>query len=51
MSVVAQAAYNRSRAKYEREKGTNATSKITDRIVVEEVDLERVALDRPLGWL
>jgi hypothetical protein len=49
--VAAQAAYHRSRAKHEQEEGINATSKIPNCIVLEEADLERVALDRTLGWL
>lgn len=48
-----QAAWNRMRIKYEKEaKDTNrGQSDVVDRIVVEDLDMERVALDRTLGRL
>lgn len=51
--VAGQAAYHRLRAKHEREEreGTSTPSEIADRVVVEESDMERVALDRTLGRL
>jgi hypothetical protein len=51
--VAGQAAYHRLRAKHEREEreGTSTRSEIADRVVVEESDMERVALDRTLGRL
>jgi hypothetical protein len=51
--VAGQAAYHRLRAKHEREEreGTSTPSEIADRVVVEEADMERVALDRTLGRL
>ena len=53
LTVAGQAAYHRLRTKYEKEikdGGKNITD-IADRIVVEETDMERVALDRTLGRL
>ena len=51
--VAGQAAYHRLRAKHEREDrdGTSTHSEIAERVVVEEADMERVALDRTLGRL
>lgn len=51
--VAGQAAYHRLRAKHEKEEreGTGANTGIADRVVVEEMDMERVALDRTLGRL
>jgi len=51
--IAGQAAYHRLRAKFEKEPkgGVNSTADIADRIVVEELDMERVALDRTLGRL
>jgi hypothetical protein len=51
--VAGQAAYHRLRAKHEREEreGISSPAEIADRVVVEEADMERVALDRSLGRL
>jgi hypothetical protein len=51
--VAGQAAYHRLRAKHEKEErdGTSIPAEIADRVVVEESDMERVALDRTLGRL
>ena len=51
--VAGQAAYHRLRAKHEREErdGTGTHADIADRVVVEDSDMERVALDRTLGRL
>ncbi|KAI1435173.1 hypothetical protein GGR50DRAFT_338457 [Xylaria sp. CBS 124048] len=51
--LAGQAALTRLRAKYEQElkDGTSLTATLSDRIVVEELDMERVALDRTLGRL
>jgi hypothetical protein len=51
--VAGQAAYHRLRAKHEKEErdGTSTQAEIADRVVVEESDMERVALDRTLGRL
>ncbi|GAP83131.1 hypothetical protein SAMD00023353_0401310 [Rosellinia necatrix] len=51
--VAGQAAINRLRAKYEKElkEGTRLSGDVCDRVVVEEADMERVALDRTLGRL
>ena len=51
--VAGQAAYHRLRSKHERaeREGTDTPSEIADRVVVEEADMERVALDRTLGRL
>lgn len=48
-----QAAWNRLRVKYEKEAKQSPKGRLdaVDRIVVEEVDMERVALDRTLGRL
>lgn len=53
LTVAGQAAYHRVRASFEREikDGTRTMTDIADRIVVEEGDMERVALDRTLGRL
>ena len=51
--VAGQAAYHRLRLKQEREDrdGTSTHSEIAERVVVEDADMERVALDRTLGRL
>ncbi|KAK2074283.1 hypothetical protein P8C59_008503 [Phyllachora maydis] len=51
--VAGQAASHRVRAKFEKDLkyGTRNPSDLADRIVVEELDMERVALDRTLGRL
>ncbi|KAK4104355.1 hypothetical protein N658DRAFT_420459 [Parathielavia hyrcaniae] len=51
--VAGQAAYHRMRHKYEKElkEGARTATGVADRIVVEELDMERVALDRTLGRL
>lgn len=51
--VAGQAAYHRMRARYEKElkDGSRSPGDVADRIVVEELDMERVALDRTLGRL
>jgi hypothetical protein len=51
--VAGQAAYHRMRSKYEKElkEGARSPTGVADRIVVEELDMERVALDRTLGRL
>ncbi|KAK4149961.1 hypothetical protein C8A00DRAFT_37450 [Chaetomidium leptoderma] len=51
--VASQAAYHRMRLKYEKElkEGARSPTGIADRIVVEDLDMERVALDRTLGRL
>lgn len=51
--VAGQAAYHRMRLKYEKElkEGARSPTGVADSIVVEELDMERVALDRTLGRL
>ncbi|KAK4237467.1 hypothetical protein C8A03DRAFT_15985 [Achaetomium macrosporum] len=51
--VAGQAAYHRMRLKYEKDlkDGARSPTGVADRIVVEELDMERVALDRTLGRL
>ncbi|KAL2148393.1 hypothetical protein VTH82DRAFT_2313 [Thermothelomyces myriococcoides] len=51
--VAGQAAYHRIRAKYEKElkEGARSPTAVADRVVVEDLDMERVALDRTLGRL
>ncbi|KAI0879129.1 hypothetical protein GGS24DRAFT_280388 [Hypoxylon argillaceum] len=51
--VAGQAAFNRLCGKYEKElkDGTRFPGDISDRIVIEELDMERVALDRTFGRL
>jgi hypothetical protein len=51
--VAGQAAYHRLRIKHEREEkdGRSTPAEIAERVVVEESDMERVALDRTLGRL
>ncbi|KAI1738922.1 hypothetical protein F4680DRAFT_449384 [Xylaria scruposa] len=51
--VAGQAAFSRLRVRYEKElqNGTRQPGDVSDRIVVEESDMERVALDRTLGRL
>lgn len=51
--VSGQAAFNRLRLKYEKElrDGSRSPSEIADRIIVDELDMERVALDRTFGRL
>lgn len=53
LTVAGQAAYHRVRTNFEKEikDGTRTATDIADRIVVEEGDMERVALDRTLGRL
>lgn len=53
LTVAGQAAYHRVRANFEKElkDGSRTMADIADRIVVEEGDMERVALDRTLGRL
>ena len=51
--VAGQAAYHRLRLKHERDEkdGRSTPEDIAERVVVEEADMERVALDRTLGRL
>ncbi|KAI0853192.1 hypothetical protein F5Y00DRAFT_134509 [Daldinia vernicosa] len=51
--IAGQAAFNRLRVKCEKElkEGTRARGELFERLVVEELDMERVALDRTLGRL
>jgi len=51
--VSGQAAFNRLRLKYEKElrDGSRSPGEIADRIIVDELDMERVALDRTFGRL
>ncbi|KAK0670572.1 hypothetical protein QBC41DRAFT_73669 [Cercophora samala] len=51
--VAGQAAYHRMRVKYDKElkEGARSPTGVADKIVVEELDMERVALDRTLGRL
>jgi hypothetical protein len=51
--VAGQAAYHRMRVKYEKElkEGARNPTGIADRILIEDLDMERVALDRTLGRL
>lgn len=51
--VAGQAAYHRMRVKYDKElkEGLRSPTGLADKIVVEELDMERVALDRTLGRL
>jgi hypothetical protein len=51
--VAGQAAYHRLRLRHERgeREGTTDHADIADRVVVEETDMEKVALDRTLGRL
>lgn len=51
--VAGQGAYQRLRTKYEKEArdGTSVPTEIAERVVVEDTDVERVALDRTLGRL
>lgn len=51
--VAGQAAFNRLRTRYEKElkDGTLLAGDMSERIIVEELDMERVALDRTLGRL
>lgn len=51
--VAGQAAYHRLRAKHEKGErdGSGTPGEIAERVVVEELDMERVALDRTLGRL
>lgn len=53
LTVAGQAAYHRLRAKFQKEisEGTRNPTDVAERIVVEEQDMERVALDRTLGRL
>lgn len=51
--ISGQAAFNRLRVKYEKElkDGSRAAGDVAERLVVEELDMERVALDRTIGRL
>ncbi|KAK9782636.1 hypothetical protein AB5N19_09215 [Seiridium cardinale] len=51
--IAGQAAFNRLRTRYEKElkDGARLPGDVSERIVVEELDMERVALDRTLGRL
>jgi hypothetical protein len=51
--IAGQAAYHRLRLKHERDErdGCSTPAEIAERVVVEESDMERVALDRTLGRL
>lgn len=51
--VAGQAAYHRLRSKYDKEikEGARSPTGVADKIVVEDLDMERVALDRTLGRL
>ena len=51
--VAGQAAYHRMHARYEKElkEGSRSPVEVADRILIEELDMERVALDRTLGRL
>jgi len=51
--VAGQAAYHRIRSKYEKElkEGARSPTGVADKIVIEDLDMERVALDRTLGRL
>ena len=51
--IAGQAAYHRMRAKHEKElkEGARSPMDTADRVLVEELDMERVALDRTLGRL
>ena len=53
LTVAGQAANHRMRTKFEKDlrDGSRTLDDIADRIVVEELDMERVALDRTLGRL
>ncbi|RGP79132.1 hypothetical protein FLONG3_2703 [Fusarium longipes] len=53
LTVAGQAAYHRLRAKCQKEisEGTRNPTDVAERIVVEEQDMEKVALDRTLGRL
>lgn len=53
LTVAGQAASQRMRSKIERElkDGTRSPAAVSERIVLEDVDMERVALDRTLGRL
>ncbi|KPM42048.1 hypothetical protein AK830_g4523 [Neonectria ditissima] len=53
LTVAGQAAYHRLRTKFQKEikDGSKSPTDISERIVVEDQDMERVALDRTLGRL
>jgi hypothetical protein len=53
LMVAGQAAYARQKSKYEKDAkdGSITPVEIADRVVVEDTDMERVALDRTLGRL
>ncbi|KEY68543.1 hypothetical protein S7711_08010 [Stachybotrys chartarum IBT 7711] len=53
LTVAGQAAYQRIRHKFEKEmkEGIRSPSDVSERVVLEDVDMERVALDRTLGRL
>ncbi|OBT45703.1 hypothetical protein VE00_03906 [Pseudogymnoascus sp. WSF 3629] len=53
LTVAGQAAYHRMRSKQQKDErdGSSVPKNVADRVVVEDVDMERVALDRTLGRL
>ncbi|ELR02869.1 hypothetical protein VC83_03055 [Pseudogymnoascus destructans] len=53
LTVAGQAAYHRIRSKQQKDErdGSSVPKNVADRVVVEDVDMERVALDRTLGRL
>lgn len=53
LTVAGQAAYHRLRVKFQKEtkEGAKSPTDTADRIIVEDQDMERVALDRTLGRL
>ncbi|KAL5350100.1 hypothetical protein ACLOAV_005137 [Pseudogymnoascus australis] len=53
LTVAGQAAYHRMRSKQQKDErdGSSVPKNMADRVVVEDVDMERVALDRTLGRL
>ncbi|KAH7326247.1 hypothetical protein B0I35DRAFT_129732 [Stachybotrys elegans] len=53
LTVAGQAAYQRMRVRHEKEvkEGLRSPSDIADQIILEDADMERVALDRTLGRL
>lgn len=53
LTVAGQAAYHRMRSKQQKDErdGSSVPKNVADRVIVEDVDMERVALDRTLGRL
>lgn len=53
LTVAGQAAYHRMRSKQQKDErdGSSVPKTVADRVFVEDVDMERVALDRTLGRL